>query len=164
MNFSSGESDSSDTKTVINQQLEGFNYTESTDTTNPSPVCAKPENELQIVEDEEKENRVIEVPESIINSSTKSHSTSTTIPLPPESESPLSPLSSSSSTSSLTMTVGSDIVVRRGGTNRKNPAHRMSFPLAQSQVAMADAHMTNGTSPASSSECVGKILDFILVP
>lgn len=143
---------------MINQQLEGFNSAESTDTTNPSPVSAKPANELKIVEDEEKENCVIDVPESTANSSTISLSTSVTNSLPPESESPLSPLSSSSSTSSLTMTVGSDVVMRRGGTSRKNPTHRMSFPLAQSQVAMADTHIMNGTSPASSSECVGKNL------
>ncbi|XP_045131033.1 kinesin-like protein KIF13B isoform X11 [Portunus trituberculatus] len=151
--ISSGESDSSDTKTVINQQLEGFNSIESANTTNPSSVTGKSENELKIVEDEEKENHITDVPESTTNSTTKSLSTSATNSLP-ESESPLSPLSSSSSTSSLTMAVGSDVVMRRSGTSRKNPSHRMSFPLAQSQVAMADSHIMNGTSPASSSECV----------
>lgn len=149
---SSGESDSSDTKTVINQQLEGF----CSSATNPSVVDAKPENEPKITEDEEKENCLAETHKSTNYSTTKPQSSSTTNSLLVESESPLSPLSSSSSTSSLTMAVGSDVVMRRSNAGRKNPTHRMSFPLAQSQVTMADSHIMNGTSPASSSECVGK--------
>lgn len=153
---SSGESDSSDTKTVINQQLEGFCSSESADATNPGVVDAKPENELKITEDEEKENCLTETLKSTNYSTTKPQSSSMTNSLLVESESPMSPLSSSSSTSSLTMAVGSDVVMRRSGAGRKNPTHRMSFPLAQSQVTMADSHVMNGTSPASSSECVGK--------
>ncbi|XP_050727701.1 kinesin-like protein KIF13A isoform X3 [Eriocheir sinensis] len=155
--ISSGESDSSDTKTVINQQLEGFSSTESADTTNSHLVNVKPEKELKIIEDEEKESCLAETLKSINNTSTKYRSSSNTNSLLPESESPLSPLSSSSSTSSLTMTVSSDVVMRRGGAGRKNPTHRMSFPLAQSQVAMADSHIMNGTSPASSSEYVADL-------
>ncbi|KAK8749603.1 hypothetical protein OTU49_015452 [Cherax quadricarinatus] len=151
--ISSGESDSSDTRTVINQQLERLHLSDST---HSNFTHSKSQISLRIIEDEEnKENSKTLISDSS-NISCSTHSSNILSSTPPKSVSPISPtLSSSSSTSSLSLTTNSEVVMRRSSSNRRNPAHRMSFPLTQSQSPMSDYHILNGAS--SSSECVDDV-------
>lgn len=149
--ISSGESDSSDTRTVINQQLESLHLNESADATNNSPCQIHSESEVRIIEDEKNAENSKSHKANSCNANLLTFINTTS----PKSMSPVSPaLSSSSSTSSISMTNCSEVVMRRGISNKRNPTHRLSFPLAQSQSSMTDSHTMNGTSPASSSECV----------
>ncbi|XP_069190100.1 kinesin-like protein KIF13A isoform X5 [Procambarus clarkii] len=150
--ISSGESDSSDTRTVINQQFESLRFNESSETSHINNSHTQSENNLKLFDDEEnKENSTTQILNSsnipcITNSSKIISST------PTKSVSPISPaLSSSSSTSSLSVNTSSEVVMRHSNSNKRNPAHRMSFPLTQSHSAITDYHTMNG---ASSSECV----------
>ncbi|XP_042236957.1 kinesin-like protein KIF13A isoform X3 [Homarus americanus] len=153
---SSGESDSSDTRTVINQQLENLHHNETTNVTHINSKQTKSESELKIIEDEEnKENSKTRTRNSSNKISINTSPTTILSTTPPKSTSPSSPaLSSSSSTSSLSMTVGSEVVMRRGSSHKRNPTHRMSLPLAQSHSAMTDSQIMNGSS---SSECVDDV-------
>ncbi|KAK3891209.1 hypothetical protein Pcinc_004892 [Petrolisthes cinctipes] len=163
--ISSGESDSSDTKTVINQHLENANAQDSigvdSKTVNHTTMTTSAPNAtvLRINEDEDKES-------ATNNNNNNNNNSNSNSSGPSARESPSSqPLSTSSSASSLCGGGGcggdgggSEVVMRRRTPGNRNPTHRMSFPLAsQSQAAMSHSLTLNGTSPASSSEFVAEL-------
>ncbi|XP_064103663.1 kinesin-like protein KIF13A isoform X4 [Macrobrachium nipponense] len=132
--ISSGESDSSDTRTVINQQLG-----------NDSSVL-KSESELKIIEDEEnKENSHLH--NSGSSNTGTSNNMKSAINCTPNSVSPDCSLNSSClSNSSLPATVTPEVVLRKS-SGKRNPAHRMSFPLAHSQPDVSESYISmNGAS------------------
>ncbi|CAL4068475.1 unnamed protein product, partial [Meganyctiphanes norvegica] len=121
--ISSGESDSSDTRTVINQQLESLHINE-----NPEL--------LQKVNSRIEEN-------GEVNRNMKSEKNMESTSFPSNGNTPSYTQNSSNT---------AQVIMRRQTSGKRNPQHRMSLP-----AAMTDSHMSNGASPASSSECVSDI-------
>ncbi|XP_069985793.1 kinesin-like protein KIF13A isoform X3 [Penaeus vannamei] len=152
--ISSGESDSSDTRTVINQHLGTLHHPDASDYT--GRMQTESSSELKIIEDDENKENSKNLQVADIHNSYNNKGSITIDASPPKSVSPVSPAASfSSTTSPLPSTVTPEVVMRRGGSGKRNPTHRMSFPLAHSQShSVIDSHTMNGASPASSSECV----------
>ncbi|KAK7063154.1 Kinesin-like protein kif13b [Halocaridina rubra] len=148
--ISSGESDSSDTKTVINQQLGSVQQQNSISRS----IAASSNTELRIIETEEhKVSSQFSNESSSSNNIVISNNAKSPLNAETKSASPDSVMSTSASSSPMT-TSGSSEVILRKGSGKRNPSHRMSLPLTYSQNEKTDSHIMNGAAHVSSSEYV----------